>query len=166
MDSLAFGVSVYAAFVATVVGVWTAYGVWRDRSSIEIVVRYGYIRNAGLGPTMLLSKGFKHDETSDDTRLVITARNTGRRPVLLRQGGLRFMDDPQYAFRGDGWDKQYPIKLNEGQSGDTWTTLRSIRDRLRREDRKPPIWAYFQTESGKTYKRKVPREIVKVLVEG
>jgi hypothetical protein len=57
------------------------------------------------------------------------------------------------------------MRLDEGQSGDTWTSLRSIQSRLKCEEIKPPIWAYFQTESGKTYKSKVPQEMVKVLFE-
>jgi hypothetical protein len=58
------------------------------------------------------------------------------------------------------------MRLDEGQSDDTWTTLKSIQGRLKREGRKPPIWAYFQTESGRTYKSKVPRRMVRVLFEG
>jgi pimeloyl-ACP methyl ester carboxylesterase len=34
---LALGVSIYAALVATIVGAWTVYGIWRDRSSIKKV---------------------------------------------------------------------------------------------------------------------------------
>jgi len=163
---LALGVSIYAALVATIVGAWTVYGIWRDRSSIKIVVRYGYIRNASRGPYLLQSKAFNRDEVSEDTRLVITARNTGRRPVVLSQGGLRYRGTTQYAFTGEGWDKQYPMRLGEGESGDTWDSLKSIQARHKREGRKPPIWAYFRTEAGKTYKSKVPQRMVRVLFEG
>jgi hypothetical protein len=163
---LALGVSIYAALVATIVGSWTVYGIWRDRSSIRIVVRYGYIRNARSGPYLRVSTAFKRDEVSENTRPVITARNTGRRPVLLSQGGFRYRSSTQHAFTGEGWDKQYPIRLEEGQSGDTWTSLKSMQVRLKREGIKPPIWAYFQTESGKTYKSKVPRRMARVLFEG
>ena len=113
---------------------------------------------------LLFSTEFKNDELSDETRLVITARNTGRRPVLLSQGGLRFKGT-QHAFTGEGWDKQYPMRLDEGESGDTWVSLNRIHARLRQDERKPPIWAYFQTEVGKTYKSRIPRAMERVLLE-
>jgi hypothetical protein len=58
------------------------------------------------------------------------------------------------------------MRLGEGQSDDTWDSLKSIQGRLKREGRKGPIWAYFQTQSGKTYKSKVPQRTVRVLFEG
>jgi hypothetical protein len=130
---LALGVSIYAALVATIVGAWTVYAIWRDRSSIKIVVRYGYIKYPRSGPSLLLSTAFKRDEVSEDTRLVITARNTGRRPVVLSQGGLQYKDGTQHGFTGEGGDKQYPMRLDEGRSGNTWTSLKSIQGRLKRE---------------------------------
>ncbi len=162
---LALGVSIYAGVIATIVGAWTVYGIRRDRSSIKIGVQYGYIRTPGRGPYVLYSNEFKREEISETTRLVITARNTGRRPVLLSQGGLRSRGDIKHAFTGDGWDKQYPIRLDEGESGSTWISLTVIREGLRRDGEMPPFWAYFQAESGKTYKSKVPRMMARVLLD-
>jgi hypothetical protein len=49
---------------------------------------------------MLQSTAFKRDEVSENTHLVITARNTGRRPVVLSQSGLLYRDGTQHALLG------------------------------------------------------------------
>ena len=48
---------------------------------------------------------------SNDTRLVVTARITGRRPVHLSTGGLQMKDGTQVGFMGEGLGKTFPIRL-------------------------------------------------------
>ncbi len=165
MDFVTLGVAIYAALAATIVGCWTAYGVWRDRSSMKIDVRFGYVIAAGGHPYLKVSPDVVPEEIfEENTRLVITARNTGRRPIHLSGGGLRYKDGTQTGFMGEGLGKTFPLSLDEGKSGDTWSYLSRTRKRLIREGIKPPIWAYFQTEAGRTYKSKVSKKIVKVLL--
>ena len=167
MDWLPIGLSIYASLVATTVGCWTAYGIWRDRSSVKIDVRFGYVSNRSGRPYLRVTPDVAANEIAmSDTRLVLTARNTGRRPMHLSVGGLRFRDGTQIAFMGEGLGKTFPMSLEEGKSGDTWSYLNPTRERLKREGIKPPVWAYFQTEAGKRYKSKVPKSILKVILDG
>lgn len=155
--------AIYAAVVSTMVAVWTVYGIWRDRTSIQIAVRYGYVKNPNGRPYLLQSPEFKVDEITADTRLVLTARNTGRRQVILDDGGIRYKNGNGFAFTGNGWDKTYPIRLAEGESGSTATNLHSLANRTRKGEIKHPMWAYFKSQAGKEYKSRIPKRIIQNL---
>ena len=166
MDWLTLGMSIYAALLATIVGAWNAYGIWRDRASIKIDVVFGYVMSSPSGEVLLTSPNFDTDNVANDTRLVVRARNIGRRPLYLYKGGLSFRSGTPLGFMGDGLGKTFPMTLAEGQSGVTWTYLHSIQETLRSGGIKPPIWAYYESEAGRLYKSKISTQTVKVLLGG
>lgn len=159
------GVSIYAALVATATGLWAAYGIWRDRTSIKVVVRFGYLYHNQTAAWQMSSPQLKTEEVDVNTRLLVTARNVGRRPVVLSNGGIQINGRLQ-AFTGDGLDKnELPKKLGEGESFDTWTFLLRFRESLRSKGLAPKLKAYWQTEAGDMYTTNVPKNIGRFLLD-
>jgi len=62
-------------------------------------------------------------------------------------------------FNGDGVDKTYPIRLDEGQSGSTWTFLSNFRD-----PSDPPTRAFFRSEVGKIYTTNLSKDVLKAIL--
>jgi len=163
---LTLGVGIYASIVATIVAAWTVFGIWRDRSAVKIQIRYGYIEQVGERPYLRSSTAFLSEKVDANTLVLIEATNIGRRSVVLRSGGLLFKDSSSRLwFSGDGLAKQYPMRLAEGENGSTSTRLSSLQSRFKSEGWKSPMWGYFTSEAGKTYKVKVSRRMVKVFLE-
>ena len=153
--------SIYAAVISTLVGAWAIYGVWRDRDHLKIDVRFSYIGGT-LMQAYRLTTPNRRDIPVEGTRIVLTARNTGRRPISLDSGGFQYKGF-QTTFVGDG-TKQYPIVLAEGRSGETWVDLSALTESLSREG--IPTRAYFRSESGRTYRGQIPSEIIQAIRQG
>ena len=146
--------SIYAAVISTLVGAWVIYGVWRDRDALKLDVLFGYV-DITKNPPVFLTTPHRRNVSDDDTRIVLRARNTGRRPLSLAAGGFRHRITLT-IFSGDG-SIDYPIILTEGREGVTWSRLSTVKRTLKKDNN--PLIAYFESESGHTYKGKIPRAI-------
>ena len=102
--------------------------------------------------------------TSISSTIVLSSRPSTVRAyavsVTLDAGGLLCKDNTLSMFTGDGACNTYPIKLGEGESGSTPAYLSIPRDPLN-----PPIWAAFRSETGKIYKTKISKDVLKVLMD-
>ena len=159
-ETIALGIAVYAAVVSTFVGIWTAYGIYRDRASIKVEVKFGYVTTSINGSWVTNSPKYDPARVDESTLLVIRAINVGRRLVTLDAGGLLCKDKTLSMFTGHGAFNTYPIKLGEGESGSTFAYLSTRRDPLN-----PPIKAAFRSETGKIYTTNLSKEVLKVLMD-
>ena len=159
---LALGMSVYAALVATIVGAWTVYGIWRDRVFIKIKVSYTY----GSGRWQR-SSAFKGNEVDQHTRIVVRA-TVGRRPVPLSDGGILSRDGTHFEFEWaiGGGRAPSPGTVDAGQFFELTATLDQIHEAWKELTIELPIWAYWETEAGQVCKSKLPKEVQRVLLDG
>ena len=165
MEWVPTAVAVYAAMVATGSATWTVFNTWRDRASIGVEVMLRYSESHQRRSYILTISHLKSDEIDDQTRILIVARNRGRRPVFLRGGGFKLTGGKHLLFGGDGLGKNLSKKLDEGESFDTWTYLKEIQERLRRDSIRLPIWAYWATEAGQVYTKKLPKRLLAELLD-
>ncbi len=122
------GIAVYAAVVSTFVGLWTAFGIYRDRVSVKVEVKFGYVSHSINGSWVTNSPKYEPARIDASTRLGIEAINNGRRAVSLNAGGLSLKNKLLMTFTGDkNAFETYPIKLAEGESGPTWSSLFTTR---------------------------------------
>jgi len=163
--------SIYAASVSTIVAAWSIFSIWRDRSSVTVDILLGKLEQcrAFNRPAQLIT-GRNVDDLNTlgegPPVVVVKARNVGRRPVHLSEGGLWFRDGTTFHFSGEIGNYTLPKKLDEGQSGNAWALLRQVRWQLNNTGRKLRVWVYCRSEAGRAYKSKVPKRIVKLLREG
>lgn len=150
--------SIYAAVISTLVGGWAIYGIRRDRDSLKVEVQFGYLKGTRDRP-FFLTTPHREEASDDETHIVLHAVNTGRRPISLTGGGFYYRDT-RTIFSGDG-AKQYPMTLTEGRSGRTSVLLSNLKQSFRESG--APIGTYFDSESGRTYKGKIPKAIIEAI---
>jgi hypothetical protein len=165
MDWTTTGIAIYAAIVATAAAAWSAYGIWRDRALVRVEVRFGVEGHSPQGSWLRTWTWPDGRPVTKDTRLIVSALNRGRRPVVLSNGGLRFRDGTKSLFTGDGAGRSFPHRLEEGESHHTWIYVAAMQERFRQDEVRPPIWAYWATETGHIYKTRLSKKLLKEISE-
>jgi len=98
----------------------------------------------------------------------LTARNPHGKSVVVSSFGFDYKSKPKQIFQimSDGV-YQFPYEVKGGQSISQRTMQENLFDALQKEGKKPSdlkgVW--FQSESGKTFRGKIPRAIRHALEE-
>jgi hypothetical protein len=115
-----------------------------------------------------VSMGFKiHPLLKDDTRYIfLEAVNPHSKPVTLSSFGLLFKKKEWgklHVNPQSGYD--FPYQLDSGKSLTQWSAMQQLLKTLNGEGRVPQDlkWVYFQASSGKLYRNKIPKWIIKEL---
>jgi hypothetical protein len=158
-------IAVYAAIIGTLTAAWTIYSIRRDRALVKVEIRLGHEGHSPQGSWLRSWTWPDKRPVTKDTRLIVSALNRGRRPVVLSNGGIRFRDGTKSLFNGDGIGKSFPHRLEEGESHNTWAYVATMREAFGQDNGRPPIWAYWATETGQVYKSRLPKKLIRVLAE-
>jgi hypothetical protein len=145
----ALGAAIGGGFVALVVE-WIRWFI--DRPLIRCSVHLGFIHNQLI---------------QDDTRYIFyEAANPHLKPVTLSAFGLlfkrkkwgKFQVMPQHPYA-------FPYELAGGKSFNQWSAVSELIKTLKNEGRVPSDlkWVYFHSSSGKTYRGKIEKWLIKEL---
>ncbi|MBN1862969.1 MAG: hypothetical protein JW790_04935 [Dehalococcoidales bacterium] len=113
------------------------------------------------------SLGFIHSGIEDNTRyLFLEATNPHSQPVTISTFGLLYKKKelgklhvtPQVGY-------SFPYQLDNGKSIIQWSDMQLLLKTLREGMRVPQDlkWVYFQASSGKLYRNKIPKWVIKEL---
>ncbi len=140
MADATFAIAVSGLAVAGATAAWNIYTGIRDRARIIV--------NASLGEV----------GGNRVNAVIVKAVNTGRRPVTLARGYLRFRDGSTLIPPLEQFTTAFPKQLTEGTAHMIWFDVEQLKSTLKENGiAELPTHACFDDEAGRVYCKKLPR---------